>query len=144
MGKRAQPRRFCHYCTNTGPPRFMVLCQVGCDLSFCRKCLTRYYKYSRTKCSKLPSVNWRCPVCTKKCQCEGCQGAATISCSKNKGVGKHALYKKGISTNMPEKFKKPNKKLTSARNYFKSPNGKRYQVSSDSKKEQPLPPFSSI
>lgn len=143
MGKRAQPRRFCHYCNYTGPPRFMVLCQVGCDLSFCRKCLTRYYKYSRTKCSKLPSVNWRCPVCTKKCQCEECQEVATVSCSKNKGAGKSVLYKKRNTSRSSEKIKKPNRKVISSRKYFEPSNDDRCRGSSNLMKEQSLPPFSS-
>lgn len=83
MGKRSKVLRFCHYCKLSAPPRFMVPCQIPCGLYFCRKCLTKYYKYSRPKCAKLPSVNWRCPVCTSKCQCEDCQEIATDPCAKN-------------------------------------------------------------
>ena len=76
--KKLRVRNCCHYCKLPSPPRFLVPCKIPCGLYFCRKCLIKYYKFSRVKCSKLPTANWKCPVCTIKCQCSDCRKSNSV------------------------------------------------------------------
>lgn len=130
MGRRAQPHHPCHFCNKTGPSRFLVCCQSVCDLSFCRKCLTRHYKYSRPKCAKLPSVSWKCPVCTRKYRCKEClQSTAILSIKgKDKKLVKGVLYKKCSSNRPSVKSKKPNSALRTVWRRLKSTDDRRYKV----------------
>lgn len=144
MGKRTKEPHICHYCKLALAPRFIVPCKVPCGRFFCRKCLTRYYKFSRTKCAKLPSATWRCPVCTKKCYCESCQDNAILSSSKCKNQFKNPEKKKIKNHNMlqkteedPEGICRPNTEVYPSIEKTKD----RLLASKD---KESLPPFYSI
>jgi hypothetical protein len=66
-------KRLCHSCKCDFPLEFLVPCRnTCCNRLYCRKCLTSRYKYSRVKASHLPTPNWKCPVCTRRCWCADC------------------------------------------------------------------------
>ena len=104
MRGRKKSTNFCHRCSQIRPPRFLVACQNSCGMYFCKKCLIRYYKYSREKCSKLPSPNWKCPACSKKCGCQKCNSEKPTNTEsetvlKNKGLLKKKLKKRNLNSN---------------------------------------------
>ncbi len=91
-GYREVVRRCCHSCGNDIAEALSVPCRgEQCHLVFCQKCLTSRYKYSRVKASSLPSINWRCPVCTKRCYCSECVKAGCIP-KKRKLLSKKNPY----------------------------------------------------
>jgi hypothetical protein len=66
-------KRRCHSCKCDFPTECLVSCRnMCCKLLYCRKCLTSRYKYSKAKSANLPTLNWKCPVCTRKCYCPEC------------------------------------------------------------------------
>lgn len=82
----------CHSCKLLVDPLFLVPCKiVHCDCFFCHKCLTSRYKYSKAKVVSLSTanhrgVNWKCPYCMSRCQCNDCVE-----------VGRAPVKKKGMS-----------------------------------------------
>lgn len=61
---------WCHHCGRHLAESRAVKCRgMKCTLCFCRQCLVRYYKYSKSAAKVLPSATWRCPKCTCKCMC---------------------------------------------------------------------------
>ncbi len=63
----------CHSCKCDSNIDQLVRCRnPGCGLFYCRRCLTSRYKYSRAKAANLPTLNWQCPVCCKRCYCDTC------------------------------------------------------------------------
>lgn len=68
-------RPLCHFCKRLCSPDTFIPCKTpSCGRLFCHKCLTSRYKYSKAKVSRLPTPNWKCPFCTRKCACEDCIG----------------------------------------------------------------------
>lgn len=66
-------KRRCHSCKCEAQIECLVGCRnPSCKLLYCRKCLTSRYKFSKAKASTLPTLNWRCPVCTRRCFCTEC------------------------------------------------------------------------
>jgi len=85
-------KRICHSCKCEIGEAFAVPCRAeGCHKFFCQKCLTSRYKYSKAKAASLPSLNWRCPVCTRRCYCLDCIEAGLVV-KKRKTVYKHDIY----------------------------------------------------
>ena len=74
----------CHSCKCESALELLVPCKNSCcGLLYCRKCLTSRYKYSRAKAANLPTLSWRCPVCTCRCFCDNCvETGATIQPQK--------------------------------------------------------------
>jgi hypothetical protein len=71
-------KRICHSCKCEADGELLVPCRAeGCHKFFCRRCLTSRYKFSKAKASHLPSQNWRCPACTRRCYCTECVLAGT-------------------------------------------------------------------
>ena len=69
-------KRRCHSCKCDFPLDDLAPCRnLCCGLLYCRKCLTSRYKYSRVKAANLPTFNWKCPVCTRRCFCSECINA---------------------------------------------------------------------
>lgn len=94
-------RLLCHCCKRHCAFDYLVPCKtLGCGRFFCHKCLTSRYKYSHAKISRLPSPNWRCPVCTGRCRCEECSSVFDVPVKK-RGIKKmkknhHAYRKKKV------------------------------------------------
>ena len=60
----------CHYCSKYISNK-VIYCQAKeCHLAYCKKCLTRKFKYSRNAVKSLPSRSWKCPKCKQKCDCK--------------------------------------------------------------------------
>jgi hypothetical protein len=59
-----------HHCNRSLGESKAVKCkEEKCENRFCRRCLVRYYKYSKEAARMLPSATWKCPKCTSKCVC---------------------------------------------------------------------------
>lgn len=60
----------CHQCHESPGRHPQILCSNPiCRASYCRRCLSRWYKYAKKLLKKLPSDTWRCPKCQQKCIC---------------------------------------------------------------------------
>lgn len=87
MQSKGVIKSMCHCCKQTFSSDFIVSCKTECcGRIFCHKCLTSRYKYSRAKVSRLPTPNWRCPVCTNRCQCDVCVKAGVAISLKKKVI----------------------------------------------------------
>lgn len=144
MGKRTKEPQLCHYCKLLLAPRFIVPCKVTCGRFFCRKCLTRYYKFSRPKCAKLPSATWKCPVCTKRCYCEGCQANTISSNSKYKKKIKNPEKKKYKNDDILQRNLEHHEKMHHSKMSVAPSFDKTKDKPSSQKEALPLPPLSSI
>ncbi len=91
-GFREIIKRRCHSCKCEIDEELSVPCRgENCHLFFCQKCLTSRYKYSKVKAASLPSLNWRCPVCTRRCFCEDCASSGNLP-RRRKQLAKRNLY----------------------------------------------------
>lgn len=143
MPKRNRTRNSCHNCSITLPPRFMVPCQLLCGRHFCRKCLTKYYKYSRPKCSRLPSVNWKCPACAGKCICKNCATVSLKPCIEDKLVVKKAINLTHDRNGPSHTEKQDNDQYRLGVGTIRLMHGNDNQETSNPEAKQPLPPISS-
>ena len=85
-------KRRCHSCKQEFAESQSVACREDhCCKFFCQRCLTSRYKYSKTKAATLPSLNWKCPVCTKRCFCPDCIATGNVP-KKRKAISKKASY----------------------------------------------------
>ncbi len=85
-------KRRCHSCKCEIAEALSVPCRSDhCHKFFCQKCLTSRYKYSKAKAATLPSLNWKCPVCTRRCFCIECEEAGLIA-KRKKPVYKRDMY----------------------------------------------------
>jgi len=92
QGYKEVVKRRCHSCKCEVAESLLVPCKMECcHKFFCLKCLTSRYKYSKAKASTLPSINWKCPVCTRRCYCNECVSAGNIP-KKKKSQAKRNLY----------------------------------------------------
>lgn len=73
----------CHCCKKLISSELIIPCKTKlCKLFFCHKCLTSRYKYSKVKVSKLPTPNWKCPVCANRCRCKDCAQLGVVMPTK--------------------------------------------------------------
>ena len=85
-------KRICHSCKCETEGNFLVPCHAeGCHKFFCRRCLTSRYKFSKAKAAHLPSFNWRCPACTRRCYCADCVETGTKP-KQHKPIKKLRVY----------------------------------------------------
>ena len=85
-------KRRCHSCKCDIAEAFSVPCRADhCHKFFCQKCLTSRYKYSKAKAASLPSINWKCPVCTRRCFCLECINTGLVV-RKRKAIYKRDMY----------------------------------------------------
>lgn len=67
----AEPKPLCHRCARGPGPVPLIKCQKkGCELFYCRRCLTCACKYSKKAASALPTPDWECPRCRRRCTCK--------------------------------------------------------------------------
>lgn len=60
----------CHHCSQQLKHNQLAKCQAHeCLASFCKKCLTKSYKYSKAAAKELPTTTWKCPKCMQRCKC---------------------------------------------------------------------------
>lgn len=86
-------RPLCHFCRRLCSLDTSIPCKTpSCGKLFCHKCLTSRYKYSKAKVSRLPTPNWKCPYCTKRCACDDCIGELGAPLKRGR-TGKYKVNK---------------------------------------------------